>query len=1123
MLGFRGLRRGLRDRFLSALVAGALIPALALGRPEAATDENAAREIRPGEPIEGRLAGGAAQAFRVGVRPGARLLVTVEQRGIDLVVEARAAAASDLEPRDEPLVSIDSPLDSEGPETLLLPVEIAGPVEIRVLSPSRGAAPGSFVITLEEIRSDDEAVARRLEGLRLLTEAGAANRIDAADERRKAAALYERAEAIYRSLGRGSDEARCALARGGIALGLGEAKEAVDRYGDALERFTRLGDEGGEAAAWGGLGLARVASGDPAAGAEAQRSALDLERRLGRTIEEAKALNNLGFALHSSGRLREGLDFYRRALDRFVEAGETGSWKANVLHNLAAVAHGLGEPEAALAADREVLALWRALGDRRGEARTLTNLGALENDLGEFGQALEAYTPALAIFEASGDRLWQASVLRNRGAAYYGLGDYLHARADFEAAMGIRREVGDVSGAAAAEIAAGYARLRAGEVTAALELGRRAGAAAEARGDKRGELLARLLAGKASLDAGDEKGALGEASRALARARDLESRIDEAAALQILGQAQLALGPPGAAARTFEEALGISRAIESPARTLEALVGLARVARTLGQPQEARKRTDEALRTIETLRASESDPDLRASFLAAQRAAFELAIDLAMAAHDPLAGFEVAERARARSLLDLLNEARTDVREGIDPTLRERERALLLRLHAKAGRRAELAGRPAGDERRRAVEVELRSTLDELAALDSEIRDKSPRYAALTRPQPVTAAEARALLAGDDLLLEVSLGEERSYLWALEAEGISGFELPPRAEIEAAARAVYLDASALREGVGAQDARKETAAARLSSMLFGPIAARLGERRLIVALDGQLAYVPVAALPIPGVEERGRPIPLVVRHEVVEALSASSVALARRFARKERAKGAVAVLADPVFDPLDSRVRTAPSAAASDAGRRGPFEGKALARLPWTRREAEAIEAIAPRDRAFVALDFRASRATALSSEIASYRIVHFATHGLIDAATPALSGLMLSRVDPSGRAEEGFLGLRDVYNLRLGADLVVLSGCETALGVEVRGEGLIGLSRGFLYAGARQVLASLWRVEDRATAELMARFYRGLLTENLPPAAALRRAQLSIRAEPRWRSPYYWSGFVLEGDWAAP
>ena len=167
-----------------------------------------------------------------------------------------------------------------------------------------------------------------------------------------------------------------------------------------------------------------------------------------------------------------------------------------------------------------------------------------------------------------------------------------------------------------------------------------------------------------------------------------------------------------------------------------------------------------------------------------------------------------------------------------------------------------------------------------------------------------------------------------------------------------------------------------------------------------------------------------------------------------------------------------------------------------------------------------LALDFDAALPRVLGDRLSGFRVIHFATHGVIDAERPALSGLALSMVDKAGHPQEGFLHLHDVYNLKLDADLVVLSGCRTALGKEVRGEGLVGLTRGFQYAGAPRVLASLWRVEDQATAALMARFYRALWIDKLPPAAALRQAQLGLRGQRRWRDPYFWAGFVLEGDW---
>ncbi len=168
----------------------------------------------------------------------------------------------------------------------------------------------------------------------------------------------------------------------------------------------------------------------------------------------------------------------------------------------------------------------------------------------------------------------------------------------------------------------------------------------------------------------------------------------------------------------------------------------------------------------------------------------------------------------------------------------------------------------------------------------------------------------------------------------------------------------------------------------------------------------------------------------------------------------------------------------------------------------------------------WAAFDFAADRQAVLGESLRPYRFVHFATHGIIDTRTPALSGLVLSLYDRQGRPREGFLRLHDVYGLRLDAELVVLSGCRTALGTQMRGEGLWGLTRGFFSAGARRVMASLWQVEDRAAAELMQRFYRALWRDGMTPAAALRSAKLSLRRERRWRDPYFWAAFVLEGDW---
>src|SRR5262249_7678436 len=191
-----------------------------------------------------------------------------------------------------------------------------------------------------------------------------------------------------------------------------------------------------------------------------------------------------------------------------------------------------------------------------------------------------------------------------------------------------------------------------------------------------------------------------------------------------------------------------------------------------------------------------------------------------------------------------------------------------------------------------------------------------------------------------------------------------------------------------------------------------------------------------------------------------------------------------------------------------------------LKRLLYTRNEAYAILAAIPPGQGMAALDFSASRSLATNISLGQYRIVHFATHGILDNKHPELSGLVLSLVNRQGKAQNGFLKLQDIYNLKLPVDLVVLSGCETGLGENVGGEGLIGLTRGFMYAGASRVVASLWSVSDMATADLMSHFYRAMERQGMRPAAALRAAQIEMWQQKQWRSPYYWAAFQIQGEW---
>jgi CHAT domain-containing protein len=319
----------------------------------------------------------------------------------------------------------------------------------------------------------------------------------------------------------------------------------------------------------------------------------------------------------------------------------------------------------------------------------------------------------------------------------------------------------------------------------------------------------------------------------------------------------------------------------------------------------------------------------------------------------------------------------------------------------------------------------------------------------------------------------------------------------------------------------------EQAANELSRMILAPVASDLANKRLVIVADGALQYVPFAALSASSTAYQ----PLIVRHELVSLPSASAFAVQREnLANRPVAPKTLAVIADPVFSTGDPRVKKDAEAAAVQDGTRsiehlpantstaGPQ--LSIPRLPFTRWEADQILAVARTGSNLKALDFRANRAMATSGELSKYRYVHFATHGYLDTSRAGLSAIVLSLFDENGKPQDGFLRTHDVYNLKLPAELVVLSACETGLGKDVRGEGLEGLTRGFMYAGARRVVVSLWNVNDKATATLMQRLYAGMLRSNKTPAAALRAAQMEMLRTGQWQSPYYWAAFVMQGEW---
>jgi CHAT domain-containing protein/Tfp pilus assembly protein PilF len=990
---------------------------------------------------------------------------------------------------------------------------------------------------------------------------------DSLGEKQKALDYYNQALPIERAVGYRSGEATTLNSIGLVYNSLGEKQKALDYYNQALPMERAVGDRSMEATTLSSIGLVYNSLGEKQKALDYYHQALPIERAVGNRSGEATTLNNIGRVYDSLGEKQKALDYYNQALPISRAVGNRFG-EAVTLNNIGLVYSSLGENQKALDYYNQALPIQRAVGNRSGEATTLNNIGRVYDSLGEKQKALDYYNQALLIHRAVADRSGEAATLNNIGLVYSSLGEKQKALDYYNQALPISRAVGDRSGEATTLNNIGLVYNSLGEKQKALDYYNQALPIHRAVADRSAEATTLNNIGLVYSLLGEKQKALDYYNQALPIERAVGYRSMEATTLNNIGLVYSSLGEKQKALDYYNQALPIERAVGYRSMEATTLGNIANLNLSMGQLIEARSGVEEALAIIESLRTKLVSPDLRTSYFSSQTGYYDFYVEVLMQLHrlhpaegyDRLA-FEASERGKARSLLDLLNEAEAHIYRGADPRFLEHEATIRQQLDALAQLQTKLLNGPHAPQQLNKLEQRLRELTTQYEQAESEIRQNSPQYAALTQPHPASVNEIQQqLLDSDTVLLEYALGRERSYLWLVTPTTFTSYELPKRLDINQASRQAYALLTARTQRRVQADKEYESAAAGLSNLLLGKVGSQLGHQRLLIVADGALNYVPFSALPAPENEAAATAttgsktdqlpfVPLLVNHEVIQLPSASVLGqLRRETASRQPPSKQVFVMADPVFSPNDPRVKhsdrqpgstavaqnraaivddregTATEVEASQlarsAGDAGVIRGgEALPRLLGTREEAKSIVALAPAQSKLV-LDFEASRATATSAELSQYRYLHFATHGLVDTQHPELSGLVLSMVNQEGKPVNGFLRLQDIFNLNLPVELVVLSACETGIGKEVRGEGLMGLTRGFMYAGSPRVMVSLWKVDDAATAELMGRFYDGMLRQKLRPAAALRAAQLAMWQDSGWRAPYYWAAFVLQGEW---
>ncbi len=757
-----------------------------------------------------------------------------------------------------------------------------------------------------------------------------------------------------------------------------------------------------------------------------------------------------------------------------------------VLNGLATAEWRLGEIESARVHFVEAIEAWKQ--DPRPEfglPATLSNYGLLLCQCGECELAITHHRESYRL--SAGRARQQGRAMNNLAVAYSSLGDLAAAALAYEQSVSLLRSVGAQAEAGRSLLNLASVKLKLGDHAAARALLDQAGLVVVSpldQADRDNYLGRSYLARNAE---GDRAAAIQLLRQAAEAYRQLPEPRGEASALHELGIALHGDGDSSSAIQALNRSLQLRESLRFDAAAADTLGSLARVHLDQSHLAPAQEAAERAIARIEGLRTRVPNEQLRASYLASKQTLFETWIETLARRHELEPGrrfdheaYRATEQARARTLLDLVNATRDQLQQGLNPQLLAEER----RLYRRASYLAQL---------RTSSEQERAAANRQYLEADLRLRAASPAFASLVQPEILSAAQVAALLDDDTRLVELSLGEKRSFAWLIGGpRELEMFVLPARAQI-------------LELLV-----RPQSPSPALAQALFGPFADRLTSKRLVIVPDAELARVPFGALNL----GRGH---LLSRFELVQLPSASLLGLLRKQPRTSIRAGTakVALVGDPLYASAD----TEGGARTPVASKPGEPGAPSFAPLFFSTVEIAHIVRAGGAKAVTLWQGPRARKELFLNGALRGHQVIHVSAHATVDSARPLESALVLSQVDAQGRPADGMLRLPELYALQSDAELVVLNGCNTAVGKDLRGEGMLGFSRAFFHAGARSLILTLWPVNDQASAELMGEFYRQYFA-GASPAAALRTAQLSIRKQPRWQSPYYWAGFVLQGDW---
>jgi CHAT domain-containing protein/Flp pilus assembly protein TadD len=894
-----------------------------------------------------------------------------------------------------------------------------------------------------------------------------------------------------------------------VVFSKGDFKQAIELGQGALQIHREINDDRGICSSLLTLGNIYIQKGDSEAALKIAQESLEISKKVNDSNLTFLNLNLLGNSNIRLGNLDDAKSYLEQALEIAKQSPNKDQLgMANL--NLGRVYWHRGDLQKALEHYNASLQIAESTASTKGITANLNNLALVYLNQGSYGEALRCHQRALSIREKAKDKAMLPSSLSNIGEVYSEMGDLQRALEYFKKGLALDLEIGEKHGIGSDYLGIGAIYEKYDRHQLAIENYKQAEKTFQDTKEKKGLAQASNSLGNVYASLGMNEKALDYQQQAMSVANEIGDQKLISEIYRSLGMIYYKLENYDEANRSALEAIRISKDI-GLSETLSASLYLnGQIYQSKGEIDSAIDSMKESIAVIESTRANLRLPEDKETFLKNRLDVYDDLTDLLVKSGKNVEAFEYAERSRARAFLDLLAEAKIDPLSHLNADFLQRKSDLYAKF-AEAQKKI-AKGKTSPD-----LQKKLHDLDEKYLDLMRDIRQENPGYADLTIVEPLRLDEVYDQLDDQTALLEYSLGKKESFVFTVTKNNLAVYPLANEKVISDSIRElneVIAKPEQVWETTERAHSKLVRTASKLYELLIGPAISQLpGKKRLIIAPDGALNALPFEVLITKKVNEiKFTQLPYLVKDFEINYLpSASILSSLRQRASKTETQNVQKNLigfADAVYSK-STELKTN-----DDSGYFGVMN---LSNLPGTRKELDAIVQLYPIGTVSTFFGTKATESTLKSSQLSEYKKLHFALHGMINQDRPEFSSLVFS-ADTSAK-EDGYLTLREILDLHLNADLVVLSACKTALGQQIRGEGMKSFARAFLYSGTPSVVVTLWNVSDQSTVEFMKSFYSNLESRSMNKAEALRNAQIKLIRSPQYSHPYYWAPFVLVGD----